>query len=61
MSTNNICFRGEREALLMNTHNIRFHGEIRKIFIGYPPLSRPMTNRFLWRYNKISLPDTLFV
>ena len=26
----------------MSTHNICFHGEIRKIFIGYPPLSRPM-------------------
>ena len=26
----------------MNTHNICFHGEIRKIFTGYPPLSRPM-------------------
>ena len=23
-------------------HNICFHGEIRKIFTGYPPLSRPM-------------------
>ena len=26
----------------MSTHNICFHGEIRKIFTGYPPLSRPM-------------------
>ena len=24
------------EVLLMNTHNICFHGEIRKIFIGHP-------------------------
>ena len=30
------------EVLLMSTHNICFHGEIRKIFTGYPPLSRPM-------------------
>ena len=30
------------EALLMSTHNICFRGEIRKIFTGYPPLSRPM-------------------
>ena len=27
----------------MSTHNICFRGEIRKIFTGYPPLSRPMT------------------
>ena len=27
----------------MSTHNICFHGEIRKIFTGYPPLSRPMS------------------
>ena len=26
----------------MSTHNICFCGEIRKIFTGYPPLSRPM-------------------
>ena len=26
----------------MSTHNICFHGEIRKIFTGYPLLSRPM-------------------
>ena len=26
----------------MSTHNICFHGEIRKIFTGYPPLSRPV-------------------
>ena len=25
----------------MSTHNICFHGEIRKISTGYPPLSRP--------------------
>ena len=26
----------------MSTHNICFHGEIRKILTWYPPLSRPM-------------------
>ena len=26
----------------MSTHNICFHAEIRKIFTGYPPISRPM-------------------
>ena len=26
----------------MSTHNICFHGEIRKIITGYPLLSRPM-------------------
>ena len=31
-----------REALLMRTHNIHFRGEIRKIFTGYSPLSRPI-------------------
>ena len=30
------------KALLMSTHNICFHGEIRKIFTWYPLLSRPM-------------------
>ena len=30
------------EALLMSTHNICFHGEIRQIFTWYPLLSRPM-------------------
>ena len=30
----------------MSTHNICFHGEIRKIFTGYPPLSRPMGPSF---------------
>ena len=29
----------------MSTHNICFRGEIRKIFTGYPPLSRPMTDQ----------------
>ena len=28
----------------MRNHNICFCGEIRKIFTGYPPLSRPMLN-----------------
>ena len=27
----------------MSTHNICFSGEIRKIFTGYHPLTRPMT------------------
>ena len=31
----------------MSTHNICFRGEIRKIFTGYPPLSRPMLLMFL--------------
>ena len=26
----------------MSTHNLCFREEIRKIFTGYPPLSRPM-------------------
>ena len=30
------------EALLMSTHNICFHGEIRKILCGYPLLSGAM-------------------
>ena len=30
----------------MSTHNICFRGEIRKIFTGYPPLSRPMIYLF---------------
>ena len=29
----------------MSTHNIRFREEIRKIFTGYPHLSRPMNYR----------------
>ena len=28
----------------MSTHNIYFHGEIRKIFTGYPLLSRLMVH-----------------
>ena len=32
------------EALLMNTHNICFHEEIRKIFSHYPFLSGAMSN-----------------
>ena len=28
----------------MSTHNICFRGEIRKIYTGYPPLSRPMVD-----------------
>ena len=33
----------------MSTHNICFHGEIRKIFTGLSPLSRPMdpSNRLI--------------
>ena len=33
-------FKRLTKALLMNTHNIRFHGEIRKIFIGIPLLPK---------------------
>ena len=37
------------EALLMSTHNICFRGEIRKIFTGCPPLSRPIIFiAYLW-------------
>ena len=44
------------EALLMSTHSICFHGEIRKIYTRYPPLSRPMPQHiFLWKNKKISL------
>ena len=32
----------------MSTHNICFHGEIRKIFTGYPPLSRSMVSCFFF-------------
>ena len=31
------------KVLLMGTHNICFHGEIRKILSGYPLLSISMT------------------
>ena len=31
----------------MSTNNICFCGEIRKIFTGYPPLSRPMSKEML--------------
>ena len=31
----------------MSTHNICFHGEIRKIFTGYPPISIPMFTVFM--------------
>ena len=34
----------------MSTHNISFHGEIRKIFTGYPPLTRPI---IYIRYKKL--------
>ena len=35
----------------MSTHNICFHGEIRKIFTGYPLLSRPMYMELgIWLY-----------
>ena len=33
-------------VLIRSPHNICFHGEIRKIFTGYPPLSRPMYPAF---------------
>ena len=35
----------------MSTHNICFRGEIRKMFTGYPPLSRPMDCGLLKRQN----------
>ena len=31
----------------MSTHIICFRGEIRKVFIGYPPLFRPMLHEYL--------------
>ena len=34
----------------MSTHNIRFHGEIRKILCGYPPSPPPP---FIWRYDSV--------
>ena len=33
------------ETLGMSTHNIHFHGEMRKLSCGYPFLSGPMTDR----------------
>ena len=41
MSTHNICFYGEGEALLMSTHNICFYGEIRKIIPELSPDTPP--------------------
>ena len=38
----------------MSAHNICFHGEIRKIFTGYPPLSRPMISATLLQTETIS-------
>ena len=38
----NICYGYSLEVLLMSTHNICFRREIRKLFIWYPLLSRPM-------------------
>ena len=46
MSTHNMFpWRNKKgnEVLLMNTHNICFHGEIRKKKCGYPLLSVAMT------------------
>ena len=34
-----------RQGASNDTHNIRFRGEIRQMFTGYPPLSRLMINR----------------
>ena len=42
----------------MSTHNICFHGEIRKLFTGYPPLSKPML-MFSWRNKNIYLDTPL--
>ena len=40
ISPQNICYGTHQKvvakALLMSTHNIGFHGEIRKIIWGYP-------------------------
>ena len=41
------------EALLMSTHNIRFHREIRKILCGYPLLSVAMSTSiayYIWDF-----------
>ena len=41
------------EVLLMSTHNICFHGEIKKILCGYPLLSvaiKPWT--YIYHYTK---------
>ena len=45
----------------MSTYNICFHGEIRKIFCGYPLLSVAMGGRGnIFRKNKID-PDLDFL
>ena len=54
-STKNICCGYSLEALLMNTHNIRFRGEIRKIFTGYPPLTRSMMSVWCFIAHSLSL------
>ena len=46
----------------MSTHNIHFRGEIRKLFTGYSPLSRPIPSvqsdldiLCLWTYSTVSI------
>ena len=59
MSTHNICFRQESEALLMSTHNICFRREIRKILCGYPLLSVAMdTSKVSLNYSKTQMTRT---
>ena len=41
-----VLIRKACEVLLMSTHNICFHGEISKIFCGYPLLSGAKDNLF---------------
>ena len=41
----------------MSTHNICFHGEIRKIFTWYPPISRPMFEHQCQQYLRICAPS----
>ena len=46
----------------MSTHNISFRGEIRKIFTGYPLLSRHMEKvRFQIKENNPDVPDGKFI
>ena len=43
----------------MNTHNICFCGEIRKIFTGYPPLSRSVLKGI--HHLRDGLPNTMAI
>ena len=42
----------------MSTHNICFHGEIKKILTRYSPLSGPMNINTFWR-GKSALTGTM--